>query len=224
MSERDGYTTGVPCWVAAVHPDPPAAAAFYSELFGWETQNLMPESSGEHYIVCTLNGRDVSALVSTGPAPAPPEPIWGTHVSVDSADATAAAARDAGGTVIAEPFDSPGGGRVAVLADPGGAAFCLWEPQGRHGAQLVNEPSAWAMSLLATPDTEAAAAFYAELFGWTTESFGPTTLFRLPGYVGGEPEQPVSREVVAAMIEGEAPAPWAVDFWIDDADAAAERT
>jgi predicted enzyme related to lactoylglutathione lyase len=145
-------------------------------------------------------------------------------VYVDNADATAAAARNAGGTVIAKPFDSPGGGRVAVLADPGGAAFCLWESQGRDGAQLVNEPSAWAMSLLATPDTEAAASFYGELFGWTTESFGPTTLFRLPGYVGGEPEQPVSREVVAAMIGGEAPARWAVDFWIDDADVAAERT
>jgi predicted enzyme related to lactoylglutathione lyase len=224
VSERDGYEHGVPCWVAAVHPDPAAAARFYAELFGWETKDLMPPGSGESYTVCRVDGRDVAALVSNGPAPAPPKPMWGTHMWVDSADETTETARAAGGSVIAEPFDSPGGGRVAVIADPAGAAFCLWEPQGRKGAQRVNERSAWAMSLLATPDTETAASFYGELFGWTTESFGPTTLFRLPGYEGGEPEQPVSREVVAAMIGGEAPAHWAVDFWIDDADRAAERT
>jgi predicted enzyme related to lactoylglutathione lyase len=224
MSERDGFEPGVPCWVAAVHPDPPAAARFYADLLGWETENLMGDDSPEHYIVCKLRGRDAAALVSPGPAPAPPEPVWGTHVWVESADATVAAAQAAGGSVIAEPFDSPGGGRVAVLADPAGAAFCLWEPTERRGAQVVNEPSAWAMSLLATPDPDAAATFYGELFGWTTESFGGATLFRLPGFEGGEPEQPVSREVVAAMIAMEGPARWAVDFWVDDADRAAERT
>ncbi len=70
----------------------------------------------------------------------------------------------------------------------------------------------------------AAAAFYGEVFGWTTESFGPFTLFRLPGYVGGEPEQPVSREVVAAMAPAQDGARWAVDFWVDDVDAAVGRS
>jgi predicted enzyme related to lactoylglutathione lyase len=110
---------------------------------------------------------------------------------------------------------------MAALADPAGARFCVWEPREREGAQLVNEPSAWAMSMLHTPDPESAAAFYGELFGWTTEPFGPITMFRLPGYVGGPPEQPVSREVVATMMPGDAPAHWTVDFWIVDADAAA---
>src|SRR3954451_5896676 len=110
MSERDGYATGVPCWVAAVHPDPPAAAAFYSELFGWETEDRMPAGSGEHYVSCRLRGRDVDAIVSDGPAPTPPEPVWGTHVWVNSSDDGVAVAREAGGSVVAEPFDSPGGG------------------------------------------------------------------------------------------------------------------
>jgi uncharacterized protein len=216
MSEREQYQHGVPCWVAAVHPHPDAAAEFYAQLFGWETEDLMEDESGESYIVCTLRGRDVAALVSPGPAPKPPEPVWGTHMWVDSADSATARALDVGGTVIAEPFDSPGGGRVAVLADPAGAAFCLWEPQGRHGAQLVNEPSAWAMSMLTTPEPEDAAAFYGEVFGWKTQPFGPATLFRQPGYVGGEPEQPVPRDVVAVMAPGEGPAAWRPDFWVDD--------
>jgi uncharacterized protein len=222
MSERNGFEPGVPCWVAGVHPDPAAAARFYTELFGWEAEDLMPADSSESYTVCRLRGRDVAALVSAGPTPAPPSPIWGTHVWVDSADEATAAARDAGGTVVAEPFDSPGGGRVAVIADPSDGVFGLWEPQGHEGAQLVNEPSAWAMSLLSTPDPEAAKAFYGDLFGWTTESFGPATLFRLSGYVGGEPSQPVPRDVIAVMVEGEAPAVWRPDFWVADIDAAVE--
>ena len=81
------------------------------------------------------------------------------------------------------------------------------------------------MSMLHTPDPEGAAAFYGTLFGWTTESFGKATMFRLPGFVGGEPEQPGSREVVAVMRpagNGE-PARWDVDFGIADAEAAAAR-
>ena len=84
------------------------------------------------------------------------------------------------------------------------------------------------MSLLSTPEPEAAAAFYESVFGWQCEPFadaGPgISLFRLPGYVGGEAEQPVPRDVVAAMAaipDPDAPAAWSVDFWIADADAAA---
>ena len=218
MSERDGYANGVPCWVAAVHPDPGGAARFYAELFGWDAEDLMPAESDESYIVCRLRGRDVAAVVSPGPAPRPPEPVWGTHVWVDDAGATVEAAVAAGGSVIAEPFDSPGGGRVAVLADPAGAAFCLWEPTDRRGAQLVNEPGAWAMSLLSTPDTDAAKDFYGAVFGWETEGFGGATMFRLPGFFGGEPSQPVPRDVVAVMVEG-SPAGWRPDFWVADLNA-----
>ncbi len=102
--------------------------------------------------------------------------------------------------------------------------FNAWEPRIRKGAQLVNEPGAWAMSRLDTADPDGAAAFYGEVFGWTTEAFGPATMFRLPGYVGGEPEQPVSREVVAVMTPAEQGARWIVDFWVDDIDAAVARS
>jgi predicted enzyme related to lactoylglutathione lyase len=113
---------------------------------------------------------------------------------------------------------------LAVLADPAGAAFAVWEAVAREGAELVNAPGAWAMSRLDTPDPEGAAAFYEALFGWTTERFdvpgAEVWMLRLPGYVGGKPEQPVSRETVAAMARiPEGPARWAVDFWVDDVDA-----
>jgi predicted enzyme related to lactoylglutathione lyase len=123
---------------------------------------------------------------------------------------------------------------MAVIADPAGAPVCVWEGRAREGAQLVNEPSAWSMSLLHTTDPESAKAFYGAAFGWEPEPFGAAgaqiTLWRLPGYLGGEPLQPVPRDVVAGMIpSGGDSSPsavqphWSVDFWVDDADATAEH-
>ena len=231
MSERDSYPTGVPCWVDTLQPDPRAAVDFYGELFGWrfEGPGAMAGNPAGEYFVARVGESDVAGVGSRPPEGPPPEAAWITHVRTDSADAAAERARDAGGAVLVEPFDAPPAGRLAVLADPAGAVFCAWEAGDREGAQRVNEPGAWAMSALVTGDPEGAKAFYGAVFGWETEGFqvgeDEFFLFRLPGYVGGEPEQPVARDVVAAM----APAPpgtaahWSVDFWVDDVDAAAAR-
>jgi len=127
------------------------------------------------------------------------------------------------GTMILAQLRLMRGVRLAVLADPAGAVLCAFEPGSRQGAQRINEPGAWAMSMLVTPDPDRAAAYYETLFGWKTEPAGPFSLFRLPGYVGGEPAQPVPRDVVAAMVshEGAAQPHWAIDFWVNDAEAAA---
>jgi uncharacterized protein len=61
------------------------------------------------------------------------------------------------------------------------------------------------------------------VFGWEAEAFGDGAwVWRLPGYVGGVPQQPVPLDVVAAVIRGEQ-AGWAVDFWIASADDAAAK-
>jgi uncharacterized protein len=218
MSQRDRYEPGVPCWVTTMQPDVEAAAEYYGAVFGWEY------SDGGGFLTARLRGRDVAAIAPIAPGfEPPPRPAWITQVSVETADGAAALAERAGGRIVAGPleFDI---GRMYVVDDPTGAVFNVWEPRTRHGAQLVNEPGAWSMSQLETADPERAAAFYGELFGWTTESFGSFTMFRLPGYVGGEPTQPVSREVVAVMAPAEEGARWFVDFWVDDVDAAVERS
>jgi predicted enzyme related to lactoylglutathione lyase len=217
MSERERYPAGVPCWVTVMRTDPRAAMDFYGPLFGWEPL----ERPG--YVVARLRGRDVAGV---GVLPWPDvAPAWITQVRVDSAEDAAARARAAGGTVVDGPLDLPPAGRLAVLADPAGAVFCAWEAAGREGAQLVNEPGAWSMSALQTHDPEGAIAFYRAVFGWEPEPFGPATMFRLPGYVGGEPQQPVPRDVVAVMMPAEPGAPprWSVDFWVNAAAATAER-
>jgi uncharacterized protein len=72
------------------------------------------------------------------------------------------------------------------------------------------------------------------VFGWQTEAMdlggSEIKMWRLPGYLGGEPLQPVPRDVVAVMApmgsdqsaDGP-PSHWSVDFWVDEVDAAADR-
>lgn len=228
MSKRDGYQPGVPCWVTAVEPEPDAAARFYSELFGWETEDLMGSDHPASYYMCTLRGLKVAGIVSVDGAPPPPQAVWTTHVWVQDADQTATRAVELGATLIGEPWDSPAGGRLAIISDPEGAVFCAWQPGEHRGAQLVNEPGAWAMSALQTPDPERSNAFYTALFGWRAETFEmgeqEMTLWRVPGYLGGEPQQPVSRETVAVMLRApEGPASWGLDFWVPDADRTAAK-
>jgi predicted enzyme related to lactoylglutathione lyase len=230
MSERDGFAQGVPCWVDTWQPDADAAMNFYTQIFGWETEDTMPEGvDGKHYM-CRLRGRDVAAIASR-PEGAPDVTAWTTYVWVDDVDSIVAKAKDAGGSVLVAPFDALDGGRIAVIADPAGAAIGAWQPGAHRGAQLVNEPGAYSMSGLMTPDPEGAKRFYPEVFGWEIKTFemgdDELVMWTVPGFVGGEPQQPVPRDVAATMLptsNGDAPPPqWSVDFWIADLDEAAAK-
>jgi uncharacterized protein len=239
MSERDDYPTGVPCWLDTWQADAATAAAFYSRLLGWETEETTPEGAERRYVMCRLRGRDVAAIGSGAVAGAGARAgagagvdaapaAWTTYIRVDSVDDTVAKARDAGGAVVAAPFDSLDGGRMALLADPAGAVFGVWAPGTHGGAQVVNEPGAWAMSVLLCDEPQAVKPFYGALFAWTGDPFpfgdAEGTLFRLDGYVGGEPAQPVPRDVVGVMAPAFGrPAGWTVGFWVDDADETAAK-
>jgi uncharacterized protein len=245
--ERDGYPAGVPCWVDTGQPDPEAAVEFYGGLFGWEFEDRMPADSPGRYFVAQLRGRDVAA-VGSQPEQAPPTPGWNTYVWADSADDTTAKVKAAGGNALMEPFDVLDAGRMAVLTDPEGAVFCVWQAKEHKGAQLVNEPGTWNFSELNTRDPEGAKAFYGTVFGWEAETLdygeGQTTMWRLPGYGDFlEQRDPDLRRRMAAdgapegfedavawlipMTSGQhpddVPPHWNVTFAVDDADAVADR-
>ncbi len=224
MSERTGYQPGVPSWVDVVGPDTRRLTDFYGAVFGWDFigPGQMPGDPPGEYFVAQLRGRDIAGVASLPPGAEAPG--WTTYIEVESVDRAAQDVERAGGEVVVEPFDALPAGRIAMVADPAGAFFSVWEPRERRGAQLVNEPSAWSMSALNTTDRDGAAEFYGTVFGWTLDTFQlgdmEVGLFRLPGYVGGEPEQPVPRDLVATVApadNGEAQsARWGVDFWVDD--------
>ena len=139
---RDAYLPGVPCWVDTAQLDPAAAAGFYGDLFGWRFADRVPAGSPVRYLVGRLDEHDVAGIGSD-PAAVPATPTWDTYVSVASADEAAARVREAGGAVLAPPFDVLDDGRMAVCADPAGAPFRLWEPRGFAGAQVANEAGTW---------------------------------------------------------------------------------
>jgi uncharacterized protein len=241
MPERDGYIPGVPCALDATQPDPEAAVAFYSGLFGWECEDVMPPESEARYFVARLRGRDVAAVGSIEVAPR--AATWNTYFWVDSADETASRVREAGGSVLMEPFDiGPDAGRKAVCTDREGAAFCLWQAKSNRGAQLVNEPGALVFNGLNTRDVEGAKSFYGPVFGWRTLSLDSgAEMWALPGYGDYlERHNPDLRKQLAEMggagyedvvasidpiadDQPDSPARWSVTFAVDDPNATAAK-
>jgi uncharacterized protein len=241
MLARDGYLPGVPCWVDTSQPDPDGAVAFYSGLFGWEFESVMPPGSPGRYFIARLGGGDVAA-VGSQPEGAPAQAVWNTYIWVQSADEAAAEVLAAGGRVVTEPFDVAEAGRMAVFTDPEGAVFCVWQAKRHKGAQIVNEPGSLNFNGLSARDAQAARSFYGSVFGWETLGLGAgAEMWRLPGYgdflersdpelrtrmaQSGAPEG--FEDVVATLnpIASDRPdvdAHWSVTFAVDDADATAE--
>src|SRR5688500_6164943 len=182
MPERDGYIPGVPCWIDTSQPDPEAAVDFYGGLFGWVFENMLPPDSPGKYFIGRIRGGDVAAVGSV-PEGAPPMAMWNTYVWVESADETASKVTDARGTVVTEPFDIMDSGRMAVLADPEGAVFCVWQANRHKGAQVVNEHGSLNFNGLHTRDPDAAKSFYRSVFGWDILDLGGGfEVWTLPGY------------------------------------------
>jgi predicted enzyme related to lactoylglutathione lyase len=222
-------------------PDPEAAVAFYSGLFGWDFEDAMPPGSAGKYFFARLQGGDVAAVGSQSEG-GPPMAVWNTYIWVDSADEAAAKVQEAGGRVLTEPFDVMEAGRMAVFTDPEGAAFCVWQAKQHKGARIVNEPGTLNFNGLNTRDAEGAAAFYGAVFGWEPLGVGSGQMWRLRGYGDFlEKSTPGLRErmaevgapegfedVVAAINpipddQPDVPPHWSVTFAVDDADATADR-
>lgn len=172
MGERSSYAAGTFCWAELSSPDPAAAKAFYGPLLGWQSHDI-PVGEGAVYSIVQVDGLDVAAI-----APQPPQqreagmpPVWSSYVAVQSADATAQHAKDLGGEVHAPPFDVMEAGRMAVIKDPQGAYFMVWQAHQMIGARLVNAPGALVWNELASPDLDASATFYSRLFGWEITPF-----------------------------------------------------
>ena len=181
MVEKTKYEPGTFCWVELATKDGAAAKNFYASLFEWKVDD-MPIPDGSIYSMLQKNGKQVGALYQLGPQQQGVPPHWNSYVSVASADASAAKAKELGGKVMVEPFDVLDAGRMAVISDPTGAALSLWEPRRHIGAQVVNEPGAFCWNELYTTDPRKAAEFYFGLFGWTRDArhmdFGEYVIFK----------------------------------------------
>jgi hypothetical protein len=218
MSAVTKHEPGTFCWAELATRDQEGAKKFYTGLFGWAAEDT-PVGPDQTYTRLRLSGKDVGALYAMGPQEEGVPPHWNSHVSVENADEAAKKAKELGGTVLAEPFDVFDYGRMAVLQDPVGAVFCVWQPRRHIGAGIVNEPGAFCWNECDTTDTEGAERFYTALFGWTAKTDAgspPYTEFHRAG-------RPVGGMMEIQKEWGAVPPNWMVYFAVADCDVSAAK-
>lgn len=221
MQETPEYKPGTFCWVELGTTNGEDAKKFYTELFGWSFDDR-PIGEGMVYTMLKFNGKDTGALYQLDAekiAQGIP-PHWLSYVSVADADETTAKAKAQGATVMAEPFDVMSHGRMAVIQDPTGAVFALWQPNDHQGAGVVNVPNSFCWNELMTTDTAKDKDFYTGLFGWSaeTQNFGPLeyTMF-------ANGERPAGGMLGITPEMGPIPPNWLVYFAVDDCDAKTQK-
>jgi predicted enzyme related to lactoylglutathione lyase len=180
----------------------------------------MPDGRGT-YRFFRLDGRDAAAA-----GPISPEmraqgvgSHWNVWVAGDADEVTARAAA-AGGQVLLEPTSLGPSGRLALVADPGGAAVGVWQAGEHAGAGVVNEPGAMTWWEVNTRAFEACRRFYGEVFGWEAEPLDAPGINYVTWKLGDR--------TVGGMLEmtpewGEIPAHWMTYFAVRDTDDAARR-
>jgi predicted enzyme related to lactoylglutathione lyase len=221
MQETPEYAPGTFCWVELGTTDGEAAKKFYTELFGW-TFSDAPAGPDMVYTMLKLDGKDVGGLYQmTGEMTAQGiPPHWLSYASVSSADESATKAGELGATVMKGPFDVMDVGRMAVVQDPTGAVFALWQANRHKGAGIVNVPGAFCWNELATTDAAKDRDFYAGLFGWGKDimNFGPMeyTMFTNNG-------KPTAGMFQITPEMAGLPPHWLVYFSVDDCDARTEK-
>jgi uncharacterized protein len=222
MAEFDHYDHGQFCWVELVSGNVAAARDFYTGLFGWDAEED-PLPSGNVYVMFRLRGRRVAAAYGLGgdERAAGVEPHWRSYVSVDDADRVAKAAEEAGGRVSTPPHDMLDIGRAAAIVDPTGAEVRLWQPGRSHGAELADEPGSFCWNELITNDLERAAAFYGEVFGWTTSEDAMSESRTYTTFLNGT--NPNAGMMLPPDVAPDLPPQWNVYFNVEDAAATAER-
>jgi predicted enzyme related to lactoylglutathione lyase len=206
--------------------DTERARSFYGQLFGWTTEEPAREFAG--YVNFRKDGIRVAGCMgdrsgsdkagSDNPAADKPD-AWSVYLATDDARRTVDAARANGGQLIVPAMDVGDLGAMAVIADPGGAAIGVWQPDRFQGFGIFGEPGTPRWFELHTRGYHAAVSFYREVFGWDTHVVSDTDEFRLTTIGDGEGQLAGIMDASGYLPEG-VPSHWQVYFGVDDTDRA----
>ena len=213
------WPAGYPCWVDLMTTDLDAAKEFYTGLFGWNLTDTGEE--GGHYQMADVGGKPVAGI---GPHPPGQEglpAVWTTYLASADVDATCEKASAAGGVLLAPPFDVMDVGRMAIVQDPTGAIFGVWQAKAHIGAELANESGSFVWNELMTRDYERAKAFYGDVFGYAFSEIGDENFSYCTLDVDGRPVGGLG--ALPDEVPKEVPAHWRVYFAVDDADKSLSR-
>ena len=209
-------------WYELLTSDPAAAASFYGAMFGWTARDA--GQSGMDYHLFIMNGVAVGGLMAlpAGAVNAGMRPGWLGYVSVADVDTRVASIIAAGGAELMPAMNVPGIGRMAMVADPQGAALYVMTPIGDGPATSFapGKPGHGGWHELHTKDWTAALAFYAEQFGWRqvhAMDMGPLGTYLQFDFGSGDVAGGMLNDVSAARPY------WLFCFNVDDIDAAHRR-
>ncbi len=152
-------------------PDAATLAAWYAEVFGWETMNWADEEGAFEYHLLFSRGTEYGIGGGIGQVP-PAEteeeaipPYLSLYVDVQDIDAMAEQVTALGGTVVHGPEDIPDVGRMAMFVDPMGTMMAGMQAAEHDDHEMptpaTNPVVHWE---IATTDAAALTAFYGELF------------------------------------------------------------
>jgi len=117
---------GALCWADLSTPDRELAGKFYSDLFGW--QLMAEEENPEHDYLHIKNGEHFIGGILPKKFHTPNTPAhWLAYILAPDCDAAAQRVQQLGGRLYLPPITVEDIGRMAVVADPQGAVFALFQ-------------------------------------------------------------------------------------------------
>lgn len=210
------HPAGTPCWFDLMTSDIDASTAFYEGLFGWEAEPGSEEHGG--YVNFRFDGARVAGAMAKMPDMAAMPDVWSVYLATDDADATVAAATEAGGTAMLPVMDVGDLGRMAVLGDPDGAAIGLWQSGEHTGFVGSDAPGTPSWFELHTRSYAPSVAFYADVFGLSPMVAADEDDFRYTVLQHDGTDAAGVMDAVAFLPEG-VPSHWSVYIQVADADA-----
>ena len=115
-------------WSELMSRDYEASKNFYAEVLGWAFEDM--DGMGGSYTIAMHDGEPVAGFGDSVAMNLPEEvpSHWMTYIGVDDIDAVVEKVKANGGSVKNMPFDVPGVGKIAIVADPSGAVVGLTQP------------------------------------------------------------------------------------------------
>ncbi|MGA2475386.1 MAG: VOC family protein [Terriglobia bacterium] len=221
MPHIDKHPPGAFCWIELSTTDQNAAKSFYSSLFGWASQDF-PMGPNDFYTMFQLEGRDTGAAYTMRPEQRSQgvPPHWMIYTAVESADEAAGRVAQLGGKLLAPPCDVYDIGRMAVVQDPTGAVFALWQPKSHTGTGISGVPGTLCWADVMTPDPARAKEFYSSLFAWRiikgeNDPSGYLHIANGEKFIGGIPP--------ANFLGPNVPPHWLVYFLVSNCDETAAK-
>src|SRR5256714_2702374 len=194
MAEAKTAVANKPTWVDLSTTDASAAREFYSKVFGWKIE-VDPDPQYGGYGMAEAGGKRAAGI---GPKMSPDAPTaWSIYIATDDIDGLAKKVQDAGGKVVAPPFDVGDQGRMAAFQDPSGAVISAWQGGAMNSQMPIGEANTFGWAELSARGVDKAIPFYQKVFGWTPKAndMGPDqppyTEFQLGGesVAGGQEMQ-----------------------------------